>query len=490
MNRHDKEELLQRLHTAVTSPLTIGGLATSFNLSDIYTHFSNREEVLGVLQDRFPHALAEMPSLDAQAWYEKISSLQRPRSYVSAYAGEVGEREAIAALEDLGIEATQFSSLTHRANDLIDSDGIEYSVKSYDPDRAAAFVSLARRTPESQDYVVNQELYEKLEGSGRVAELRAEGIDILDGGFSHADHTGQAADVLERIGTQQDVTDSVLDDVPVVACIVGIASAASLGHRYLNGRASTQEVAMDLLGTCARFAAGSGGAMGGGAIGAAAGSAVLPILGTIIGGTIGGLLGSLGAREFVRGAVEWAKWGTTLEVFNELGERYRNEAPPACIDAVATSVFQRPRIVEFVEVESPRRSRFHRELDPGDPTPPTPAAVLWGSALARAESALPRIDDAAKRSFDALRDLCIKTALARFPRQKQSARSTAIALYGSFLVEVPFLQLAIPSQQSARMAAALEELKRNPNHPYRSEKPKLDIMRALALQMLIEGGPA
>lgn len=485
MKRPDKEELLRRLHAAVTSPLTVGGLETQFNLSDMYTNFQNRQEVLAVLQDRYPHALAEMPALDAQSWFEKISSLQHHQSYVSAYAGQVGEDKAIPALEALGKEAWKFSSLTHQANDLHDSDGIEWSVKSYKPDGSGSFLSIVRHTPESQHYVVNEELYAELEHSGKIADLKLQGVEVINGHFSHLSHSDQASDVLERISAHQDVHDSIWNNVPVVACIVGIASAGVIGHRYLSGASSRHEVAMDLLGTCARFAAGTGGAASGTAVGATIGTAVLPILGTIIGGTIGGLLGSFGARELVRDAVARSKWGTALDAFSEVGARYRDGLPPTCIDAIATTVFHRPGIATFVQLEKPRIEQFERELDLSDPTPPSPAAVLWETSLTRAEAALPKIDDASNQSAETLIDLCVKEGVARFPRQRESARAAAFSLYGSFLVETPFLRNALPNGESVALQAALQELQSNPNHPYRLANAKADILAALALRMLI-----
>jgi hypothetical protein len=371
---------------------------------------------------------------------------------------------------------------------LVDTHGAEYSVKSYNPDGAGSFLSLVRETSDSHHYVVNEELYARLEHSGKLADL-PDGVDVINGHFSHVESADRATDVLERVGTHRDVADSVLNDVPIVACIVGIASAGILGHKYLAGKSSKHEVAMDLLGTCARFAAGSSGAAGGGAIGAAVGSAVLPILGTIVGGTIGGLLGSLGAREIVRDAVARSKWGTALDAFATLGARYQNGLPQDCTDAIASEVFHRSDIACFVSEEQSRNATFHRELDPLDPTPPTLAAVLWDSSLARARAALPKLDAASRRTSDLLIDICVKEGVARFPRQRQSARNAACALYGSFLVEVPYVRSALPHSDTAIVSAALVELHANPNHPYRVGTSKADLLTALAFRSLIKGDP-
>ena len=39
--------------------ITIGGAETGLNLADMYTHYENRDEVLSVLQQRFPHELGD-----------------------------------------------------------------------------------------------------------------------------------------------------------------------------------------------------------------------------------------------------------------------------------------------------------------------------------------------------------------------------------------------------------------------------------------------
>src|SRR5439155_22732214 len=112
---------------------------------------------------------------------DKISSLQHPESYVSGYAGEVGELKAIQALERLGIHAEQFESRVHKANDLVSSGGVEYSVKSYHADRIHEFLNVVHHTPESTHYVVNEELYHRLRDSGELTLLQHDGINVIDG---------------------------------------------------------------------------------------------------------------------------------------------------------------------------------------------------------------------------------------------------------------------------------------------------------------------
>src|SRR5439155_14814832 len=129
-----KQQQLDRLNEMVTSPLAVGGSETGLNLCDMYTQLKDRDQVLTVLQHRYPFELGDYGKLDPHPWFEKIASLDHPQNYASAYAGEVGELKAIETLERLGIHATQFESRVHEANDLVDSRGVEYSVKSYSPD--------------------------------------------------------------------------------------------------------------------------------------------------------------------------------------------------------------------------------------------------------------------------------------------------------------------------------------------------------------------
>jgi len=486
----EKRRQLERLNEMVTSPLTVGGAETGLNLSDMYTHFENREEVLAVLQQRFPHELGGMEKLDPQPWFEKVANLHRPESYVSGYAGEVGELKAIDALKHLGIDATQFESKVHRANDLTSSHGVEYSVKSYDPQGLHKFVSLARHTPESTHYVVNEELYHNLKDSGDLASLDHGGIEIINGHFSHVDHVAQAHDVLERISTHQEVSDSVLNNIPIVACVVALASIGIGSYNYSKGFASRSEFAIDIAGTFGRIAAGSGGALAGSVAGAYVGSAAFPILGTLIGGTVGGILGSMGAREAARGAVAWVKWGYALEAFERLGRTYADGLPAGCVDAVTGEILKKRDIERFVKEEKTRAPRFQRELDPHDSTPPTVAAVLWQRSTERAEMSLPKITEAGAKTSDGLLDLCVDSAVARYPRQQRSARESAYKMFGSFLVEVPLLRASLPPDERAQLNPALEEIEKNPNHPFKAHKDKADILAAVAMKALVGGGSA
>lgn len=487
MKTDEKSATLDKLNALATDPLTVGGAATGLNLADMFVHFRNREEVLSVLQVRFPHALGELDRLDPQPWFDKIVALQRPQTYVSAYAGEAGEKAAITALDKLGIQAEQFSSRTHQANDLFDTDGIEYSVKSYTPEGASSFASLARRTEESDHYIVNDELYDRLQENGQLEALSERGISVLDGDFSHIENSDRAAEVVQRIRDQEDVSDSVLNDIPIVATIVGLASAGIVGNKYLTGKSSGQEAVVDLLGGAFRIVAGSGSAVAGSAAGAAVGSAVLPILGTIIGATLGGLAASAAAREIVRGTVEYAKWGLALEWFEQAAEQYRDGLPEVARSAVADTIYHRKELVEFLEAEEPRRVGYAAELDPNDPTPPTLAAVVWASAIDRARVALAKLDAATLRTSDSLLDLCVRYGVSRFPRQRESARRASLRLYGSFLTEIPVLRDALFQKHDPQLALVLAEIQESPNHPCRTDKPKTDILSAIALSALGQG---
>jgi hypothetical protein len=270
-----------------------------------------------------------------------------------------------------------------------------------------------------------------------------------------------------------------------------VSASMGLGtYKYAKGAASGNELAVDIAGTFTRIAVGSGGAAAGSAVGAAVGSAVFPLLGTMIGGTVGGIFGSMGAREVVRGAVSWVKWGLALEEFDRLGKAYSGGLPASCVEAVTTEILKRRDIGRFVMEEKGRTPRFKRELDASDPKPPTVAAVLWQRSTDRAAKSLPKLDEAGAKTSDALLDLCVDSAVSQYPRQRKSALEAAYKMFGSFLVEVPLLREALPPDVRARAIPTLEEIEKNPNHPFKANKNKGDILAAVAMKSLVTTGSA
>src|SRR5436190_1801494 len=140
---------------------------------------------------------------------------------------------------------------------------------SYDADRIHEFLNVVHHTPESTHYVVNEELYHRLQDSGELTLLEHDGINVIDGSFSHTDAVNRGHDVLEAIGTHHDVHDHVLQHVPVVTGVIALASIGVNTYKYVNGASSGHELAADIAGTFTRIAAGSGGMAAGSAAGAA-----------------------------------------------------------------------------------------------------------------------------------------------------------------------------------------------------------------------------
>jgi hypothetical protein len=61
------------------------------------------------------------------------------------------------------------------------------------------------------------------------------------------------------------------------------------------------------------------------------------------------------------------KWGYALQAFDELGHKYEDGLPVACVQGVRTEVLKRDDVERFVAEESAKAARFARELNVNDP---------------------------------------------------------------------------------------------------------------------------
>lgn len=209
-----KEKAKSKTSTYLEST-SLGIGASALNIYDIYEACDNHEEVLEVLGYRYNRLMGDAEPLD---WFNKVEELSIDNatgSYVSGYAGQAAENASLDYFESLGKKAELFTSRIHPNDDIRVfneySSVIDYSVKSYDD--VSNFNAEVSQHPESINYVVNSELYEKLKETGELAEYSDNGIEILDGEFSNdiARETAQ-----NTIGDISDAGD-LSDNIPIIA---------------------------------------------------------------------------------------------------------------------------------------------------------------------------------------------------------------------------------------------------------------------------------
>jgi hypothetical protein len=215
---------------------------------------------------------------------------------------------------------------------------------------------------------------------------------------------------------------------------------------------------------------------------------VFPLLGTLIGGTVGGLLGAAGAGAAVRAAADYVKWGGLIDAFERLGNTYADGLPAGCSASVRERIYREPQLRTLRDDELVVSDRFASELDPDHPSAPSFAAVLWDTSRERIAATLGNLPRAAARLSGSLVGSCIDYGIQRWPRQRHSARTAALRMYGSFLVETETLRLGLGQRDRSILAPILSELTKKPNHPFKTEVPKEQVLTALALRDLAEVG--
>ena len=117
----------------------------------------------------------------------KISS-KEDDTYINNFIGQHGEFKAIEKLKNMGKSAELLESRTHKDNDIIESDGTLWSVKSYSIDN---IYSLKNEINDSnaKNYILNAEAYEELKSSGDIQALESKGMQFLNGDFSHEERS-------------------------------------------------------------------------------------------------------------------------------------------------------------------------------------------------------------------------------------------------------------------------------------------------------------
>jgi hypothetical protein len=79
-----------------------GSALAGLNAVDMYLISNERDHILDLLRDRYPHATRDLASVDD--WRDKLSGDGVVSNYISAFSGEAGERQAMTYLASQGIE--------------------------------------------------------------------------------------------------------------------------------------------------------------------------------------------------------------------------------------------------------------------------------------------------------------------------------------------------------------------------------------------------
>ncbi|MCX6119235.1 MAG: hypothetical protein NT027_16985 [Proteobacteria bacterium] len=377
------------------------GVAT-LSILELYSVSEDHEHFREVMSRRFNH---EMGDADMWDWLQKAVNLDSSDSldtYARVFAGQAGEDAAVAMFEQRGITAVPFEERNHPDNDILvtDADGnvSEWSVKSYDS--LSNFKSELGQHPESTNYVVNDEIFEKLESSGDLAEYKAKGIEIVAGGFSHDAAVAEGAEAMSDIADSADIT----DEIPIVAGVMLAAKTLKNVSAYNGGKQSIRELGANITADTGRIGVASAFAFGGAKVGALVGTFIAPGVGTFIGGCLGGLAGSIGAGMAVASSVKEFKWGDIRKATLAFGCAFENGFTPEHKLALQSTVLKMDKCEDRLEDEQTALKYEKWTLLWFVPWKPNPAAVLSRLYLKtmtrRKQFSALAIENATKKIFD------------------------------------------------------------------------------------------
>ena len=308
--------------------ISFGGVLTGLTVLDIFLVKDNWEQVFETLEYRFPNELGDYSTLD---WFQKVSDFQSASQrtidgYASAFTGQAAEFQSLQFLEKNDFTNVElFESRINPHNDIHaispEGDYVEMSVKAYT--EQGSFLN-AISDSDAHTHIVNEELYEQLEKSGELLELKAKGIDILNGNFSHLDNKELAYEAFSDLAEAGDTSSSI----PVIALITyGISSSLRL-NKYKNGTLSGDEFLVDQVADTAKKVANGTSSFIGGKAGMVIGTAIMPGLGTVVGGLIGGIAGYFTSSSTIGANIEEqaieAKWGDIIKALDRVGTRYKD----------------------------------------------------------------------------------------------------------------------------------------------------------------------
>lgn len=481
-----KGETIEKIRKFINTPITGASAYSGLNMCDIYLNVRDREYVLGTIQERFPHATGDLDT--AQEWAEKLSSLKTNQTYISNFAGQVGENKALEKLGEIGRNARFFESKTHPNSDMVDQYGIEWSVKSYG--NVSSFKQVVNDHPDSGHYLINTELFDKLEESGDLSEYTEKGITIIDGGYNHQDSVRLASERLGNItgDITDEIYDGILDDIPIVAGIVATCNIGVGVYRYKTGRSTGDEAYKDVLKVFFKIGGATGGAAAGGAIGAVIGSAIFPLAGTLIGGGVGMFVGSLGVRETIDGIMEYWKWGASTEAYEYFSEKYDNGWTNDMVDSVERKFGRTDLISKNLKAEKDHYKKYESQMNLKSTTPVTIQAVLVDETIVRLRRSLDVIEKAMNNVWDDIVGFCIECGIKKYPRKRGESKRYAALLYGAMIAENADWLLRPDSGEKELLLKMFKENKGAPNNPYKFEKSKEEVLGAITIAAIKKKG--
>lgn len=481
---------LSRFQTSgIFESAAFGAGSTGMTLLDIYNSCENHEEVLNTLEYRFNNALG--PDTTPMEWFSKVEELTAKGdralgTYISNYVGQAGENAALEMFESQGLKAELFSSRVHADDDLRvyhpDGNHVDYSVKSYsDIDN---FKQVITEHPDSSHYVVNSELYEGLNDNGLLDHYSEQGITIVDGHFSHLEHTEMAEEAFSDISEAGDLS----DDIPFIAlAIFGVKTCKNI-HQFYTNKQSGRELGINVAGDLVRVAAAGLFATGGAKIGAIVGTCFSPGIGTIIGSGVGAVIGAIAGCQLIQWMKERFKWGKIIDAIDYFGEQFENGFTDFQKNNIRAKILKWPEIKKAKQRETKLHKKYKQGLNPYNNRPVSLPAVLNKLHLQELEVTEKKINYSVEYSFQQIWSLCKQAAAKMAGGDEEKEDQIAKRLFGEVICanEGLLLHPNLPGDERTLLEGYKEQIAQAPNHPYRFAQNSKEILEGIVIRTMVE----
>lgn len=482
-NLKTKEVDYANSRIAMIDSMAFGLGASGLNILDIYGATENHEQVLSVMEQRFPNELGDSNFMD---WFNKVETLYYGKAeglntYISGYKGQEAENIAMELLQNKGYsQVALFESKTHPNDDIVASlngNEVAFSVKNGSADYVKNAID---QNPNSTNYIINSEAYNKMVADGSIKNYELEGIHIMNGGYSSEQLSQQGASAFDDIHDVGGLT----DDIPGVAiAIFGLRTIKNIKH-YRKGTQTKYELGTNIGVDAARITSGGVLAAGGGKIGFTIGTMITPGIGSLIGGGTGAIIGALAGGSLFNWAKDTIKWGSIIGPIEYFGDKYYSSFSPPMKSAIANSYFDYDNLNRKIKEEKEIVRHFEEELDPYNAKKLSLQAIISREHLQNLMDAKSRIDATLQGINAKVMNLCNRIASSRGPKDHNKRLVHTKRLIGDILMGNQWILEAdgMTAQEQALIDQYNSKIKIAQNHPYRIDADRAELFQGLLLE--------
>jgi hypothetical protein len=466
---------------AEASAMGIGGMGMS--VYDIYAAADDHEAVLNAIEYRYPHIMGDANSFE---WFEKLKSLEArgPKSlenYVYAYKGQFGEDRAIEFYQSQGIDARPFESRGHPDDDIIVtfSDGSEKIVSVKNLKTISGLKSEITKHPNSTNYMINSDLYDKMDERGLIQEYAEKGIEIVPGPYTNAESTAAAEEAFGDVIGAGDIS----DDIPFIgAAIFGVKTVKNIKEAY-KGKQSLNELGINVSGDLFRVAGATTGAVLFTKLGASAGTLIIPGIGTKVGGGIGAILGAIGFGAFVNWAKEKLKWGNIVKALDHFGTKIPMRFNDKIRNQIENEILLLPEAEKEYRCERGLLEKYKKNLNPYSRLKPNLSAILSHIHNIRTTRHIKNIKKVAGMTEDDIIQLCAKAGVKA---NKNNPEKYMKRFWAEFILSQDFNVVdSLTDDEELILTRYKKQKHKSPNHPYRFPKEPTEILSGLSVKNML-----